>query len=524
MVGHPGVGYPADQPGSPLPVMSPRPRRRAEDRLLDPARVTQLFLVVALITIGTAAILQTILGNDPLVTLLASATALVTLVPIWLNKLDNIVGIFFTFVLFYWSLTSLILKSILVQRLDSYLYSPLLTHLIIFAAVSAFVAAAVVVRFLLLRTPKIIWPVPTPRQLRLISAFSIALGCLGLVLAQLGGQAQALSVFLTSYLVAAFCAECGRLLIMSKGKTSLSPGAIIIALFFVLSSIANNSKFGILIIPLAYLMTLWAFGGRVRLSYLFIGVVVAIVSSSYIFPAITVIARQDRGNISADQMVAGTITTIAQMAVGNEDVRRQFELREAARRHGSDASTRYDAPYVRKLPVFFERFMLVPYVDAVARRMTLEGPHAGPRIITSQLKTVLPSFLAPDKRSSYTGNEIVVALRLSQPGFEGFPTMGWPAETFYSGGLLGVIVWSLIIGSLFIAALSLLIGRVSFNLFAVYIVVRYFHLICSGVSVNYFFFISRQLPVDIFLFFVMYYISTRMSPKRRVRRSTVEMT
>ncbi|MBU1348157.1 MAG: hypothetical protein KKA16_14545 [Alphaproteobacteria bacterium] len=445
------------------------------------------------------------LGADPWVSILAVGTVFAALLPIWVYGVGRSIGVFFLFVCCYWGLNALVVKSVLLQPLDSYLYTPVLSHLIVFIAISGSSLGAVLARPLMQVVPQIRWPAATPSFLRSVSQASLVIGILGLVLSRLGGGAQALSIFLSSYFILAFSAECARELLLTQGRRHISVFGVVIAALLMLVSLASNSKFGIMAIPLAYVVTVFAFGGRFRVSHAVLGVVAAIFLSSVVFPAITFIARSDRNQVSATQLVSNTFVAMQNLATGDEAVRVQLEAREA--RNARAGGWRYDVPYQRHVPLIFERFLLVPFVDAVARRLSVSGPFAGTSFITSQLANTLPAFINPNKVEAYSGNEIVVSLRLADSGFAGFPTMGWPAEAFYAGNLSFVFLSSIAVFFLFSLALSVTIGRTAGNIFAVFIVTRYFHLLTCGVFSNFAYFTIRQLPVDLLLFGVMILIA-----------------
>ncbi len=450
------------------------------------------------------------LGADPWVSLLAVGTVFAALLPIWVYGVGRTIGVFYLFVCCYWGLNALVVKSVLLQPLDSYLYTPVLSHLIAFIGIGGASLGAVLARPLLQVLPQIRWPSATPDFLRSVSLAGLAIGLVGLVLSRLGGQAQALSIYLSSYFILAFSAECARELLLTKGRRHTSVFGVVIAALLILFSIASNSKFGIMAIPLAYVVTVFAFGGRFRISHAILGVVAAIFLSSVVFPAISFIARGDREQVSTTQLVANTFVAMQKLATGDESVRVQLAAREAGNMRAG--GWRYDIPYQRHAPLIFERFLMVPFVDAVARRLSLSGPFAGPSFITSQLANTLPGFLNPNKVETYSGNDIVVSLRLADAGFAGFPTMGWPAEAFYAGDLSFVFLSSAVVFFVFSLCLSLLMGVSAGNIFAVFVITRYFHLLTCSVFSNYAYFMIRQFPVDLILFAAILLFARWRSP------------
>lgn len=464
-------------------------------------------LSIVAVALLTALFQLVALGANPWVCILAVGAVIVAVTPVWAYGVGASVGVFFLFVCCYWGLNALVVKSFLLQPLESHLYAPVLSHLIVFMAITGASLGAILVRPLLQLAPRIRWPASTPEFLRLVSIAGLVFTAIGWGVRLLGSIGEALSVFLVSYAILSFCAECARALVISKGRRHLSAPMLIIGAALVLLSLASNSKFAIMALPLAYVITVLAFGGRFKPSHAVIGLVGACVVSSVVFPAITFIARGDRDRVSATQLVSNTAVAMGQLAAGDETTRRLLEMREA--RNIRSGQTGYDVPYTREIPLVFERFILVAYVDAIARRLSLSGPFAGTDFVTRQSANVLPRFLNKNKVEEYSGNQIAIALRLADPGFAGFPTMGWPAETFYAGGLWFSLGSSIIVFAVFSLLLSCTMGTVAGNIFAIFITVRYFHLLACGVFSNYAFFSIRQLPFDIIIFLLIVYVARR---------------
>lgn len=464
---------------------------------------TMMFCVVVAIVAVVASVFQLVIGANFLVVVASLGIIAITLVPVRLYGLGHFIGAFFAFMCFYWGMNSLAVKSLTLQKLDSYLYSPVLSYTIVFVSVAGSAVGAMIVNSLLRILPKLAWPTPPPRVLRLVTIFSVVIGVAGVAMARLGGALQAIAVFFSSYIILAFAAECVRMMLVTDRKRALSPFGLALGLGTVLLSVASNSKFGVLLVPVAYVVVVLAYGGRFKVAHFVVGALGAIFLSSYVFPAISYIARANRDTLSPSEMLATTASSIGGLIVGDEATRQQIEARNARATLGRDAGTRYDVPYVKHAPLFFERFMLVPYVDAVARRMNFEGPYAGAGFIVQRFSNLLPKFINANKVEEYSGHEILTDLRLSQPGFKGFPTIGLPGEVFYAGGTLFAFFASMAVFGVFSIVIGVLVGRIHENLFGVFLFVRYSHLLISGLSMNYGFFIFRQLPVDIVLFLVV---------------------
>ncbi|MCJ2189277.1 hypothetical protein [Novosphingobium beihaiensis] len=439
--------------------------------------------------------------------LLSLAIIIASLLPIRTYGISHSVGVFFIFICFYWSFNSLVLKSVFFQPLDSFLYSPTLSYLIVFLAILGASLGALGTSILLPYFSPPRWQKVPAGALAPISIVSLFIGLSSMIVAKMGVVGEAASVFLAAFLLLALISELARVMIINKSKKGMSIWAAVLVIILVILSISHNTKFLLFAAPLSYVVTIFSFKGRFRVSHFVLGAGAIIFLSSVAFPAITYIARGKRDISTPVELIAYTTDAMVKLATGDKGIRQQLEAREA-RSLRAAGLFRYDVPYTRQFPLFFERFVLVPYVDAVARVFSVKGPFAGTSFVTSQITDVLPSFLNPNKKEIYSGNVIVSQLGLQDPNFEGYPTIGWPAEAFYANGLLFTIASSFVLFLIFTGFLAIFVGRMEWNIFAIYICVRYFHLLSSGVFGSYIFFMLRQLPVDILLFILIKSVSS----------------
>ncbi len=477
------------------------------------ATPTQRFCGIVVASSVVLTLFQLVIGCSPPVAALSFAIILFALAPVAVYGASNIVGLLFVFVLFYFSFLALILKSIFLQPLQTYLYAPFVSHLVAAVGVAGSAAGALAARPFLRLDRALIPPmVRDARAVGKLAIMSLAVGLVGVVLNRGSGQVHALSQFLYPQLYFSLVAAMASSLIASGGRRALSTLSVSIALLLVVLSAAGNSKQGFVAVGLCYLASVLSFGGRIRVPTFIAACLVGFFLSSFVFPAITNIARQDRDRLSPVEMLERTTQAAAGLMTGDQQTQDTIDRQTAE--YNRIPLGRYRVEYSRHLPLFFERFMMVPYTDAVVWKIPLNGPYFGTELIYQNLANNLPIFLYAGKQQVYSGHEILLSLGLIDPGSAGYQTMTLHAEAFYSGGLWAVFLFAAGIYLLLSFLLGRTIGPVSFSVFAVYIVVIYFHFFMSQLSNGFVFFAFRQFPVDVVIYLVLGFWSGALKPSR----------
>lgn len=463
------------------------------------------------------AVLQIALGASPLLVVALVGVIIVTLVPVRVYGLAHIVGLLFLAICFYFGYLALLAPTLILRRADAELFVPELSSMVVFAFAASAAAGALAARLIFPYLPLLVRPIEDPRTLRRLAVVALALGVVGMGLSRLQGWAVSLGAFLGSYLILAFAFELTATLKETGNRRSMSPLAIVLAAAIFVGTVTANSKSGLFIAIGAWATANIMCGRRLNWRLIVPGAMLGVLLT-YFFLSVNMV-RMYREEVSGLELMTMTAETAVGLATADADTLVQLE-----RMKGDNVNTNplfYSVTYFEGLPVLIERFIMLPYADAVLRSTDPAGPFAGNSFLTRQLWDMLPAFLNPDKDTSYSGNIIVVALGLGDPSFNGNPTIGLAAEFFYAGGYVTVIVGAALLFFLISVVLGTTVGSVAGNAFGVYVFVRYVHFLVVGAGAGVVFFMSRQLPFDLTFLLIMTGALAGKPPLRWRRASAV---
>lgn len=462
------------------------------------------------------AALQLSLGTSTVVVFALLGTTLISLVPVRVYRLSHIVGALFLLVCFYFGFLALLLPSLVMRPADEGLFVPEFSAQVILTFAIAAAAGALIPRFFMSRMPALVQPIASPLLMRRVAMLMFALGLAGWMLTRLEAT-RSIGMFLDGFITLALVLEIAATLVTSDNRRSLSMFGILILATVIITSLMNNSKVGLFITAATWLVTNLAYGRRVSWRTI-VAMAVLSVAMTYFFFAVNIV-RAVRDQVGPLELLMMTIGTALQLAAG--DPQALAELDKLSSNVSTVNLMKYSLIYFDGLPVLTERFVLLPFADAMLRAIPPDGPFAGVGFITDQFTNLLPSVFNPDKQSTYVGNVMVMLLGLGDDGFAGHPTMGLAPELFFAGGYALVVVGTLVSYGVTSAALTATCGSVARNVFAIYIIARYGHFLVCGVSTSFVYFITRQLPFDVLVFMLAVRFLTR-APAGAVGSTEIE--
>ena len=458
---------------------------------------TEKIVLAIAVSTGCMAVVQLSLGASATLVLALVGATLVSLVPVQIYRLSHVVGALYFLFCLYFGFNALLLPTLVLRPADANLFAPDFSAVIILLFACAASIGGLIPHFFFRKLGPIVRPVTSPLVMRRLAIIMFGLGLAGAAMTQ-SGALRAVANPLSGYLVLALVLEVAATLVQSKNRRSMSALGILIIAVLILSSFLNNSKVGLFITAGTWLVTNLAFGRRIGWRII-LPIAVASVISTYFFFAINIV-RSVRDQVAPFELMLMTFEMAIGLATG--DAYSVAEMDKMANNIHVANLMQYSILYFDGLPVLAERFVLLPYADAILRAIPADGPFAGISFITSQFADLLPAFLHPGKQSSYVGNVMVQQLGLGSDDFNGSPTLGLAPELFYAGGYsfvaLGTMAWFGTISAL-LAAVS---GTVTRNVFAIYLIARYFHWLVTSTSMSFAFFATRQLPVDMLVFIV----------------------
>ncbi len=455
----------------------------------------RMVLIASLVISG----IQLLLGGNPGILALVFLSGAVCLWPVYLYGIDRTIGILYLMVWFTFSFGALAVKTILLQTIDSNLFSPLLTHLILLAGSAAFSLAAVAAYYVKPLQRDAIKVVLDPRYLSVIATLFLVFGMAGVFSMGMGKTMAAIGVFLRPFLFYSFVCATSAILISSGGKKSFSILSVVDAILIIVLSVSFNSKAGILTVSLAYILCLFAFGVRPRFRTIAAISALGIFCSVALFPAIHIV-RSQRERISGIELTTRTAEATMGLLIGDQEYVAQKD--RLSTEIGHQGYNLYRNLYFGSQQVWLDRFMATGFVDALTRRVTYDGPFFGPSLILSQTLNVLPRQLNDQKGADTMfsgGAQITRLLGMSNRDAAVFPTVPLPIELFVAGGfpMIFIIGFPTIIACLI--AINFLAYNYRYNVWSVCLIVNYGYFFSINTYILYVYLLFRQLPVDYML-------------------------
>jgi hypothetical protein len=417
---------------------------------------------------------QLVLGCSPLVLSISVLTGIVGLVPVRIYGFKHVIGGIFLFTAGLFSLNGLIIKSVYAQPIDSHLFQPLLSFTVALAGVSAFAAGATVAAPLALRFKGLLKNVVDPAQLRILALISLFIGLSSnaMVLALQEGLVANGIRFFVSFTILGIICETAREILLSGGQRTISTLSLIAISLALALSLAANAKSGFVFIGAAYFITCISFSGmRSVLVRLVVSVLIFLFLEKYVFTAIH-LARASRGEI--DPIAVLDITLSYSWGLLINDINVLADVRAGMLEYIRSDPLLYQIHYFTDDYVSIgaiDRFMLVPFIDAIIRDFSLNGPFLGVQNITDRFFDFLPVTLNYNK--VYTDQSDVIAWTLGLIPEEslGLVTITLPAELFIYGGLQAVMIIGSLVFCIAALILSLSAPSLNKNVFGIFLLV-----------------------------------------------------
>ncbi len=444
------------------------------------------------------ALLQAALGADISVTLICVVTGIVCLLPVYVYTPSRTVGVLFMMIWYVFSFGELLTKTILFQPVDSFLFSPLLTHLIMLVGAVAMSLGALAAYVITPFRGNALPPQLDPRKLTALAFVFAGFWLTSFALGFLGANGKALAIFFGGYHIAAFACATSAAIIRSKGAKSVSALSLGFGMFICVASLAANSKAGLMAVGFAYFMCVLAFGARLRWRTMTVVGLALFLLSVSVYPAIHLV-RGHRERQTALQTVEETLQTSVALLV--RDPTAVDEVEAMDRQVDMLSYNSYRNFYLGRSNIWFDRFIATGYIDAITRRVSFDGPFLGMQFVLAQSFDWLPRQFLPDKENATrlsSGDRIMRAFGMSQAETSSQPTVPMPIETFVSGGFFGIML-EIPVFAIFCLVLNIIVYDLKKNIWGVYLIIAYSYLTAVASYSLYLFIIARQLPADALL-------------------------
>lgn len=445
---------------------------------------------------GALSGVQLLLGTLPAVVLLAFATGIVSLAPVVMYGLTSTVGVLFLLMYYQFSFGELITKTLLLQTLDSFLFVPQFSHWIQLTGAAAFSLGAIAAKLVPLPKGNFLTPVTEPRLLVWLSVILAVLSLTRFPLEASGGAGIAASRFLSNYLVLAFVLATAATLLKTEGRALFSPWSSFLGLAVCAESLAANSKTGIFAAGLSVILVSSCFAKRISGRHLFWLIPSVAVLTIAIVPAVH-LSRSHRDTATAGEMAAMTIDTAGKLLVGDPVARRAVEDLDLST--GLIDYDAYRARYTGRDAAWYDRFILIGFIDGVARRLNPDGPFLGLNFVLGRTLEILPIQLNGEKQELSPNDGLTQALALTSPKTHIFITVPVCVELFAAGGFTAAFIVAGLVMFLAASAINFVAQSFYYNVWGCATLVVYGFYLCVQSYLGYMFFFFRQFPTDLII-------------------------
>lgn len=478
-------------------LVNPRLKARAASVPLDQSRyaVRLSFVQIGLGVLAALCLIQAAIGGDVLIIACCLAAIGAGAVPIKLFGIQSTIGVFFALLIFFYPFNPLLLKTFLLQPIQSNLFVSELSFFVMTIGVISASAAAVVIYFCkaLLKAKPLFSPL-TPAALELLCVTTIVIGVLGILGRSLPGGFGRVAALTGGMIYLSLVASIQLALMRSQGRRSFSPLSICLLALCVVLALASGSKQGVFAVAVCYFMTVYFYRGRFErkeILFALLGVVFLLVVAA---PAIN-IARGERDTISSMELISRIFAAMVELWSGNSEILKElsdYDFRETA----------YYSRYLSDSVNPFDRFVFVVYIDSLLR--FVNDTFMGYADLLGHVKeSVIPNLLDPGQKEGGSGGDRALQFfgiygddetaQITLPVF---------ADGYLAGGLAGVAIVTFAAYLFLAASMVFVFGAVPGNAFAIWWLALNGFVVTSAGASGIAFGIFRVLPVyvGIYLF------------------------
>jgi hypothetical protein len=415
----------------------PRPSGSSRDRTniwvrLKTASVTRTTILLVLACVAA----QFALGAHPAVLALAIIACVAGLAGFQLAGAYHSAGWLAFFFVLGNVIVALVAKTVFLQPLDSHLYAPLESFLVLAVGSSALLIALLLSLMLPVGKP-VFHSITDPRLLRFLSTSTFALGTLFWYLTRLfndpgGSGFGGLAVF-WNLLLMAVIARTAMVMERTDDRRSLDTQLFLILLACVAMGLIDNSKSEVALPIVAYFATCLFYRGGAPLRQVVVGVLGLVIMAALVGPMIHAFRGLGIQDMPWQQRV-----TLIERGVKDALARRDFASYEKLA-SGQFLSGYYDYFGQGGGQMLLGRYASIQQIDpviaSVGRHNTLGGT-----VIWPTFGRLLPSFVYPDKPRRIEGYRLLVQLGLIDPEGGKYPTVPLLAQSYAGYGILGLLV------------------------------------------------------------------------------------
>ena len=380
------------------------------------------------------------------------------------------------------------------QALDSNLSQPLDSFAIVLFGVISYTLALFLTHLIKFRKPLLsIFHLGKEKwQILRLLAFGIGVAANLFTVLRAGGTIDAdLSVgnFFRNMLHLALIVSIFLCLKNSDRKKSLDAWVVLILLTQIFFALSSNQRDGLINAFVAYIGTLFAFGGRISRRMIFSGLLAVVILLEFITPWFLYV-RSARNELDWTERIEYSVEAIANWKYVEQAYQQRVEI----------TSTRTHLNYYGSYQNTLERVSFINHIDVIRNVTGPSGGSLGWEDIGIAIKSSLPTFLAPDKPRGYGHGDWVYCQTGVFCYLGSYNTLQLLPNAYASFGWTGTILYPLIFGFLLLLSIKLTSGlNLAQNIWGIYMLVRIHNSFAEGGTSDYIFALIRAIPQDILL-------------------------
>ncbi|MBN1481479.1 hypothetical protein EH223_03865 [candidate division KSB1 bacterium] len=424
------------------------------------------FLILSII------VLQLAFGADVRILFFAVATALCGFLILNHGGIYDAVSLAGFVFLFNTVFFAILLKTFLGQAIDSNLYAPFISFLIIFI-----VALEVLFAIKLVHIIPVGKPLYKPHNdlsfLKYLAIVCYVLGVLLWILSQLyhvdprsqfSSQDKGFGGFATIYPIfyMGIVAGTAFVLLSSNQKKSVNKWLFMMILTGVIMGLFESRKVIVGLTFGYYFFTSFIYRHRITSRQIFVGILL-VLFIFFIFAPIVHVYRTDLWFLPFSQRIDYMKSNADKMIQSNY-------LFDYFRRVFNQEYSLNSYQYFGQNLILIDRFATIQHSDLIIDSF-MSRNEMGAELFIQGFDLILPSFINPNKRSISLGDQITWELGLRKYGVVGFPTVPVIASSFAAKKWLGVLVVPFFIFLLLFLFLKKVGADIRRNVFSIYFIV-----------------------------------------------------
>jgi len=475
------------------------------------------YLIIGLLALFVLLLFHLFLGTPPFLLLVSSVAIILgvfILIEFGIENAASVVGFFFVFNTLIFAV---LLKTLFRQPLDSNLFQPTTSFLVVLIGISQLFFALKVVR--LIPTGRPIFSASTdPGFLKYLSVSSFVVGVAFWLLNQrflvdrrasfynesssFGGFASFSAIY---YM--AIVAATAIVIIRTNGKKSLDGWVVFLLIVGSIIGIVSSRKIELAYTFLSYYVTSFYFRRFISKTQM-ATLAMFIAFAFFIFGPVVHTFRSELWFLNFPQKV-DFLRDNWRMMLSKSELESFLERVLSRRKSG------YDFEYFGRNLFFIDRFATIQHIDLIVDTVEQQEPLGG-STLTRGYSRILPRFIYSEKSTISQADEVTWELGLRTYGVIGFPTVPLLGHAYAALGWIGVFFVPFYMFIILFLILKKIGWQLRQNVFALFFLVPLLVNVHQWTHTQYVYRILREFPLLVIMLLLIsgaYKIVTRVTKR-----------